>query len=413
MRTKRRALRRQWVTLGAASLGALALPCRTARADSLAVGAGFFLSYSAGPRSGLEWGFEAFATHRFKGGGSCSSEPRTGVGSLMQFGLAHGDQPRVTVAALGGGELERSLLAVSGELGVTYRFGSAEGLDLHAGFVPELTFFNLALRYQALLQDVSFGGGMRVMPTFGMPGSCSEEVPPAVGRPLRTETGVAQPTAALREGELHDAGAERIEEVGLAWERDAQLECASIPAFLQLACELAWHGAPWVLVQRALDAVRDEAFHADACAKIASMHLVERLTPVLPDVTPRAPGGLIRLAVESWLDGCLGEGRAARAAARASTGAASERLAALQRRIARDEERHAELAWDVLGWALVRGGDDVREALRAVRNVHAEPALATEPSGFERFGRLGTAEVDRVSEEHAARARARLDRLLG
>jgi hypothetical protein len=132
-------------------------------------------------------------------------------------------------------------------------------------------------------------------------------------------------------------------------------------------------------------------------------------------VTPRrilaSRAGLVRLAVESWIDGCLGEGRAARHAAEAARVATAGEARALQQRIAEDEARHAELAWDVLLWALVVGGDEVREALRACRSIEVQLDRSA-PEDLERFGRLGAAAEQRVAEAHAACARARLDRIL-
>ena len=418
MRRTKRSRTRHLVTLGALSASALA-PSVT-RADSPTFGAGMFLNFTSGGREGLEFGFEAFSMHRFAHTSCESNGNRAGVGALAQVGFL-GGVPRLTFAAHGGSEVQRELLALAGELGLTYRFASEDRIGLHVGLVPELSFFNLAFRYQALLDEVSWGAGVRFMPTFGAPESLcdglggSRSVP---GRPLRGDHGIEPAGDALREDELPAADGGGGAEVGAAWERDAQLEAASIPAFMQLACELAWHGAPSVLVSRALEAIRDEAFHADACAKLASAHFGRRLTPVLPDAAPRpilrGRAGLVRLAVESWVDGCLGEGRAARQAAAAAERAGEGIARATQQRIAEAEARHAELAWDVLLWTLVAGGDEVREALRACRTVAiARSNDADAPAGRERFARLGATDANSVAEAHARRARARLDRILG
>ncbi|MFO0555317.1 MAG: hypothetical protein U0271_43475 [Polyangiaceae bacterium] len=50
-------------------------------------------------------------------------------------------------------------------------------------------------------------------------------------------------------------------------------------------------------------------------------------------------------------------------------------LAAILRETADDEERHAELAFRTLAWALSAGGAPVREAVRAARDT-----LANEPA---------------------------------
>ena len=79
-------------------------------------------------------------------------------------------------------------------------------------------------------------------------------------------------------------------------------------------------------------------------------------------------------------------------------------------RIARDEARHADLGWRILRWAIDRGGSDVREAVRA--HSDAENAGSDDIGGLERYGRLGAAEVDALSERHVARSRRLLERAL-
>jgi hypothetical protein len=138
-----------------------------------------------------------------------------------------------------------------------------------------------------------------------------------------------------------------------------------VPAFLQLAAELLAHGAPLSLVERALDAACDEVLHASACAEMASRLLGYQVWPTLPELRPRPTPSLVRLAVESWLDGCLGEGAAAKRAAREVLVARDARTRAVWARIAEDESHHAELAWDILGWTIDRAGSAARDAVGA------------------------------------------------
>jgi len=194
-------------------------------------------------------------------------------------------------------------------------------------------------------------------------------------------------------------------------------ECASVPAFLDLAEALLACGAPLHLVDQALDAACDEIVHARISAKLASRYLGEAVCPTLPSLSPRAPLsgtlGLVRLAVESWIDGCLGEGAAARQAARARKLAADPPARAALRCIEVDEARHAELGWHVLRWAIERGGADARDAVRSLRNLEPMPAAATEASdGIEAFGRLSAAEMNAVTERNLAESRRRLDTLV-
>ena len=73
--------------------------------------------------------------------------------------------------------------------------------------------------------------------------------------------------------------------------------------------------------------------------------------------------GLIRLAVESWFDGCLNEGLAAeKLQHRLQTETDPDAQSALQE-IIPDEMEHAQLAWDVIAWTLELGDKRVRHAL--------------------------------------------------
>lgn len=378
----------------------------------LAFGGGLYVGYSfgSGP-SGLELGLEAFGTHRFDYK-LCSSEKRSGVGGAVQVGLIDFRDVRMTLAARAGGETTRWAAAYSGELGATYRVGEHQGFGIHTGFLAETVLFYGAFRYQWLLNDASAGGGVRFPGTYGLPATCVE------GRPLRTATGIA------RLGPAHSTlvepravqGGERIPELGRAWERSAQMECASVPAFHQLAADLLAAGAPLSLVERALDAADDEIRHALLCARLASRHLGRVIRPALPAAEPRPslPGidGLVRLATESWLDGCLGEGAAAAHAARAAAIATDADARSANGTIARDEARHAELAWAVLDFAIRRGGTRVRDEVRALREVECVPASpASAPDGFAAHGRLAARDLDAVTEEQARGSRERLDRV--
>jgi hypothetical protein len=79
----------------------------------------------------------------------------------------------------------------------------------------------------------------------------------------------------------------------------------------------------------------------------------------------------VQLAIESWLDGCVSEGSAARHAALAARCATDRQARAVQHQIAVDETRHAELGWSTLAWAVARGGAPVRDALYKLRQVEA------------------------------------------
>lgn len=125
----------------------------------------------------------------------------------------------------------------------------------------------------------------------------------------------------------------------------------------------------------------------------------------------------MRLAVESWVDGCLGEGAAAACAGAEARLASEGSIAATQQIIAGEEASHAELAWDVLDWTVAVGGQAVRAALQAVAEATPSPpnahsAAANEGRGLERFGILSDDHRHEVVEKHRSAALDRLARHL-
>src|SRR5207342_277134 len=95
--------------------------------------------------------------------------------------------------------------------------------------------------------------------------------------------------------------------------------------------------------------------------------------PALPELGARAAlsgsPGLTRLAVESWLDGCVAEGLAAEHAACAA-------------RLAR---------------AMARGGEAVRAAVRSARDEHSALNRPELPSGLEAHGCLAPRTIERLA----------------
>jgi hypothetical protein len=173
------------------------------------------------------------------------------------------------------------------------------------------------------------------------------------GRPLRDGDAGVRARA--------DASGARVEE-GLD-------EHASVGAFLQLAAELRRLGAPRPLVGRALRAAVEEAEHAALCLGLAARELDRPVSVGALEVPVRAVTGraqaLERLAVESLMDGIVGEGEAAARAAREASDTRDEATARAKAAIARDEAAHAALAGDVAAWCAREGGPRVRRALQA------------------------------------------------
>lgn len=207
----------------------------------------------------------------------------------------------------------------------------------------------------------------------------------ARGRPLRGESGSVVAASRARgdwSSEIEEIDITRLTEKGRDeraqhWLREAAAEHASVASFARFSLHLASLGAPPTLLEEAHAAAIDEIEHARVCYAIASAYGGEQKGPAPLDLSGVRLGTptLAELAVETFIDGCVGE---TIAAAEAHEGAATETEHVVRRAlsaIARDEEQHAELAWRTLAWALKTGGVPVREALRgALAGVRANAA---------------------------------------
>jgi hypothetical protein len=165
------------------------------------------------------------------------------------------------------------------------------------------------------------------------------------------------------------------------WTRVALMEHASVAAFARFALELLSLGAPPELVERTHAALADETRHARFAFALASAYAARAVGPgpldvtgALDDSSPRAV--FARLVRE----GCVGETVAALEAAEAREHAADPAVRAVLERIARDETRHAELAWRTLRWALEGADIALRDAAREALELGlgAAPPVAVE-----------------------------------
>jgi hypothetical protein len=163
------------------------------------------------------------------------------------------------------------------------------------------------------------------------------------------------------------------------FETAAGLEAASVLAFRRLARELALHGAPPSLVARAIASARDEVRHARIVGRLAKQH-GGQLRPIgHPSLPLRA---LDEVAIENAIEGCVRETFGALVASWQALMAGAPGVREAMRGVARDEQRHAELAWAVARWAEPRLDAAARRRLgRARRAAIAELArdLEVEP----------------------------------
>jgi hypothetical protein len=188
----------------------------------------------------------------------------------------------------------------------------------------------------------------------------------------------------------------------------AHLEAASVYAFRQLRDELAAHRAPARLRRDARRAQRDEVRHARLTGRMARRF---GGAPVSPQVHPPSPRALDVVAIENAVEGCVRETFGALVASWQAEHAADPEIARLMGSIARDETRHAALAWAVAGWAWARleAGHRARlveqcgEAIASLR--HTAPADAA--------GELVTRAGLPHAEQHRALVRALEQQLWG
>lgn len=139
----------------------------------------------------------------------------------------------------------------------------------------------------------------------------------------------------------------------------ARLEAASVTAFQHLRRQLVAHGAPRRLARAAERAARDEIQHARMTRALARRY---GAVPAEPVVEPRGVGSLQDMAVENAVEGCVREAFGALVACWQARAATDPVIRSAMKRIARDETRHAALAFEVGAW--VRGRLDARERQR-------------------------------------------------
>jgi hypothetical protein len=126
--------------------------------------------------------------------------------------------------------------------------------------------------------------------------------------------------------------------------RSAQLEAASIVAFIHLALELRAHGAPPWLATRSMAAAREEERHARITAALARR---AGARVVAPSVELTGVRSLEAIAIENASEGCVREAFGAMLLAEQAGRVADPRLARSLYSIARDEAHHAALSFEI------------------------------------------------------------------
>lgn len=396
------AMRAGWIGGGAAALVALSPGQAEAQA---------YLPFD--PHVSAEIGFAWYDGPKFTVGASFKSGGDVGALARIEFlGLTAG---RLTLGGYGSN-------LVGGELGFTGQMRWKEPrpftAGLHGAAGVDLGAAGLWLRGM-----LPFAGEVDLwsaaLALTLSPSKAKRVAEPIDGRPLRAGASFVQ-TPVVPLGEAIRELSPEEQTLKQEASDSAAAEATSIPSFLRLAAELEAAGAPDALAHRARAAAMEEVHHArlvlaQADRRAGASHVIP-LLQAAPRSTAHRREALSRLAIESWLDGCLNEGIAAAQAAASARLATDPSVRRTQRLIARDEAGHAELAWDVLEWAMREGPPAVRDRVASEIEL-ATPTVEKDDESLDlewlqRQGRVSAKTKALVAAQQAERAQARLKRLL-
>lgn len=224
------------------------------------------------------------------------------------------------------------------------------------------------------------------------------------GRALRVDS-TPHVAAATRRGDWAQrpsSPGEHLPELALSWREAGVTEHASIAAFARLQLQLLALGAPASLFAAAGAAAQDELEHARLCFGLAGRYGGSQVGPSsLPAAAAPLDCDLDHLIDETFVDGCVGETIAAVEARRGASLAEDAEVAATLTTIADDEERHAELAWRILSWALEQRPEAAERIDRVARNLRpvSQRRQPTSASMLNRHGLLSTAQLEKLAEQ--------------
>ena len=245
----------------------------------------------------------------------------------------------------------------------------------------------------------------------------STDAPPTVRRPFLVGASLrSAPRSARDDWSLSrelaapaDLDPKTRERLADAWANDGLQEHASVAAFARFTMALLAVGAPPPLVSASQRASLEEIEHARACFALARRYGAAcgpgslAIDGALEDAS--SLGALAALTAE---EGCVGETIGAALATEQLSRATDVEVRRILARIARDEARHAELAWRFAGWA-IRRDPSVRRVIEAAVRRAAASTLAMEArpldvdaAAWSGHGRLTCAEA-RIASAHAIR----------
>jgi hypothetical protein len=355
----------------------LGWPLTAPNRGDLAIGGEASLMYypwsteQAKPEAGVDWGFGGFAQ-----GEALAHHGRFALGAQAGkwYGLELGGALRTADGTHAGDvDLHTALFLSAGIVGLDLR-ATLPLAKVADSFLPSLgseVAIVLTLKAPFLVHNVGFLTSMLDS-----------------GRRLRDGDHALTAGLATREEPRPRRERDPLAELAAAeWAQDGLAEHASIPAFTRLAAELDAVGAPPSLGWRARRASGQEVAHTQLCFAAASALAGQRIGPTrCPAPRSRRPS-IEQIAVEAWVDGCVGEGTAALVAREAAATTRAPALRRILERIGRDEAEHEALSWDIVAWARHAGGAPVARALaRAELAPLVESSMP--PLDLSPFGRL-------------------------
>jgi hypothetical protein len=153
----------------------------------------------------------------------------------------------------------------------------------------------------------------------------------------------------------------------------AALEAASVQSFRRLRRELRALGAPRALLRACSRAARDESRHARVLGALARREGGE----VGPsEAAPLIARSIEEQATENAVEGCVFETFGALLAQWQAAHTVDLSVRASLARLARDETRHAALAWTMAAWLEARLTPEARQRVREARARAREELLA-------------------------------------
>jgi hypothetical protein len=170
-----------------------------------------------------------------------------------------------------------------------------------------------------------------------------------------------------------------------AWGQDGCEEHASIAAFARFTMHLLAVGAPPDMVVESQRASLDEVEHARACFLLARRYGGHAVGPgALSLDGANEPVTLVEMAALTAEEGCVGETLGVLLAREqlARTRDPFVRRLLVRANIVADEERHAELAWRFVSWAIAQGGEPVRQAVAAAILRAIDVTLSKPPRSY-------------------------------